>query len=178
MVELEIVLRKGPFKSSVLGVWIFSCRNSNGPCIVMKSLFQQLGFIQKPFVESIRSFVMLTERSISCRGAGVILTLAKKKNGNWESFAKRYVPRNPGSVIFVDANLFGVVEMVGKFERELYGTTVGSISRSVSLAPRPGHATSPKPYNRWKIIGYGWTVPVYHRVLWAKLNLNTIACPK
>lgn len=109
---------------------------------------------------------------------GVILTLAKKKNGNWESFAKRYVPRNPGSVIFVDANLFGVVEMVGKFERELYGTTVGSISRSVSLAPRPGHATSPKPYNRWKIIGYGWTVPVYHRVLWAKLNLNTIACPK
>lgn len=72
--------------------------------------------------ESIRSFVMLTERSISCRGPGVILTLPKKRKGDWKSFAKRYVPRNPGSAIFVDATLFGVVEIVGNFERELYGT--------------------------------------------------------
>lgn len=109
----------------------------------MKSLFQQLGFIQIPFVESIRSFVMLTERSISCRGPGVILTLSKKKKkGNWETFVKRcekYGPKlNPGSAILVDANLFGVVEMVGHFERELYGTTVGSIFGSASLALRQG----------------------------------------
>ena len=69
---------------------------------------------------------MLTERSISCRGAGVTLTLPKKKKGDWESFVKRcekYGPKlNPGSVIFVDGNLFGVVEMVGHFQRELYGT--------------------------------------------------------
>lgn len=80
----------------------------------------------------------------------------KEEKGDWETFVKRcekYGPKlNPGSAIFVDGNLFGVVEMVGKFERELYGTTVGSIFGSASLAPRPGHATSPKPFD------YGWTV--------------------
>ena len=117
------------------------------------------------------------------RGAGVILTLSKKKKkGNWETFVKRcekYGPKlNPGSVIFVDGNFFGVVEMVGPFQRELCETTVGSISRSVLLAPRPGHATSPKPSNRWKIIDYGWTVRVYHRVLWSKVEFECDCMPK
>ena len=36
---------------------------------------------------------------------------------------EKYGPKlNPGSAIFVDATLFGVVEIVGNFERELYGT--------------------------------------------------------
>ena len=73
---------------------------------------------------------------------GSSLPLSKKKKGNWETFVKRcekYGPKlNPGSVIFVDGNLFGVVEMVGNFERELYGTTVGSIFGSASLALRQG----------------------------------------
>ena len=70
---------------------------------------------------------MLTERSISCRGVWghpYPTKEEKRRLGNLpEKVCEKYGPKlNPGSVIFVDGNLFGVVEMVGHFERELYGT--------------------------------------------------------